>query len=148
MEEVSVPGSEGAQKIINRWRLFNRGESPAAHMHQLYPALLWMPVAVRVEGRGEEYAISVPTYACKDELKQVVEDGMLIRSRNFVKLAELVCLQLLCIVLVFFPSYCLILMRSFVGHYGYPEYDLLASRIPVYNEGCREVAALPSIDRF
>ena len=90
-----------------------------------------MPVAVRAEGRSEEYAVSVPAYACKDELKQVVGDGMLIRNRNFVQSAELVCLQLLCTLLVLFSSYCLILMRSFVGHYGYPEYDLSASRILV-----------------
>ena len=90
-----------------------------------------MPVAMRVEGRGDEYAVTVLAYACKDELKQVVEDGMLIRNYNFVKSAKLVCLQLLCTVLVLFLSYCLILMRSFVGHYGYPEYDLPASRIPI-----------------
>ena len=30
MEEVSVPGLEGSQEIINRWRPFNRGKSPAA----------------------------------------------------------------------------------------------------------------------
>ena len=106
MEEVSVPRPEGAQEIINRWRPFNRGESPAAHIHQLYPTLLWMPVAVRAEGKGEVYVVSVPAYACKDELKQVV------------------CLQLLCSVLVFFLSYCLILIRSLAGHYDYPEYDL------------------------
>ena len=100
-------------------------------MQQLYPALLQMPVAVQAERRGEEYVISVPTYACKDKLKQVVEDIMLIRNRNFVQSAELVCLQLLCTVLVLFPSYCLILMRSFVGYYGYSKYDLPASRIPV-----------------
>ena len=51
-------------------------------MHQLYPALLRMLVAVRAEGRGEEYVISIPTYSCKDELKQVVEDIMLIRNHN------------------------------------------------------------------
>ena len=45
-------------------------------MHQLYPALLRMPVAVQAERRGEEYVVSVPTYACKDELKQVVLDGI------------------------------------------------------------------------
>ena len=100
-------------------------------MHQLYPTLLPMLVAARAEGRGEEYVVSVPAYACKDELKQVVEDKMLIRNSNFVQSAELVCLQLLCIVLVLFPSYCLILMRSFVGHYDYLEYDLPSSRIPV-----------------
>ena len=53
-------------------------------MEQLYPALLRMPVAVRAKGKGEEYALSIPAYACKDELKQVVEDGMLIRNCNFV----------------------------------------------------------------
>ena len=74
-------------------------------MHQLYPALLWMPVVV-VEGKGEEYVVSVLAYACKDELKQVVEDSMLIRNHNFVESVELVCLQLLCTVLVSLPSYC------------------------------------------
>ena len=96
MEEVSVPGPEGAQEIINGLRPFNRGESLTAHMHQLYPELLRMTVVVQAEGIGEEYAVIVPAYACKDELKQVVEDGMLIRNRNFVQSAELVCLQLLC----------------------------------------------------
>ena len=85
MEEVSVLGLKGAQEIINRWRSFNRGESPTAHMHQWYPTLLRMPVAMWAEGKGEEYAVSVHAYAYKDELKQVVEDGMLIRNLNFVQ---------------------------------------------------------------
>ena len=67
-----------------------------------------MPVVVRAKGRDEEYDVSVPAYACKDELKQVVKDRTLIRNRNFVQSAELVCLQLLCYVLVLFPSCCLI----------------------------------------
>ena len=117
-------------------------------MHQLYPALLWMPITVRAEGKGEEYAISVPAYACKDKLTQVVEDGMLIRNHNFIQSAELVCLQLLCIILVLFPSYCLILMCYFAGHYGYPKHDLPASGIPVSAEGCGEATTLRSIDRF
>ena len=148
MEEVSVPGLEGAQEIINRQRSFNQGESSAAHMHQLYPALLRMPVTMRAKGRGEEYVVSVPAYACKDELKQVVEDGMLIRNRNFVQSAELVCLQLLCNALVLFSSYCLILMRSFASHYDYPEYDLPASGIPVSAEGCGQAATLRLIGHF
>ena len=130
MEEMSVPGPEGAQDIIYRWRPFNRGESSAAHMHQLYSALLRMLVAVWAEGRGKEYAISISAYACKDELKHVVEEGMLIRNHNFVQSSELVCLQLLHTIQVLFPSYCLILMRSVI-HYGYPEYNLTASRILV-----------------
>ena len=117
-------------------------------MHQLYPTLFRMPVAVRAKGRGEEYVVSIPAYACKDELKQVVEEGMLIRNRNFVQSVELVYLQLLCFVIVLFMSYCLILMRPFTSHYDYSEYDLLASRIPVSIEGCGEAATLRSIDRF
>ena len=89
---------------------------------------------MRGEGRGEEYSVPVPAYVYKDELTQVVEDEMLIRNRNCY--AELVCLQLLCTVLVLFQSHCFILMRSFVGSYGYPEYDLPASRIPISAEGC------------
>ena len=91
-------------------------------MHQLYPTLLWMPIAMQAEGRGEEYVVSILAYACKDELKQVVEDGMLIRLQFNV--------------LLLFSSYCLILMCYFAGHYGYPEYDLPTSRIPVSAEGC------------
>ena len=64
MEEVTTLGPESAQEIINRLNPFNRGESPVAHMHQLYPTLLWMPVAVWAKGRGKEYVVSVPAYAC------------------------------------------------------------------------------------
>ena len=46
MEELSVPGLEGAQEIINFWRPFNQGESPVAHIQQLYQALRRMPVAL------------------------------------------------------------------------------------------------------
>ena len=148
MEEVSAPRPEGAQEIINCWKPFNRGESPTAHMEQLYPALLQMLVAVQAEGKGEEYVVSVPTYACKDKLKQVVEDGMLIRNRNFVQSAKLVCLQLLCTVLVSFSSYCLILMCSFTGYYGYSKHDLPAPRVQVSTKGCGEVKALCSISLF
>ena len=51
MEEVSTLRPEGAQEIINHCKPFNRGESSAADMEQLYPTLLRMPVAVRVEVR-------------------------------------------------------------------------------------------------
>ena len=108
-------------------------------MHQLYPTLLRMLIVVRAKGKGEDYVVSVPTYACKDEFKQVVEDDMLIRNRNFVQSAELVCLQLLCTVLVSLPSYYLILMCSFASYYGYPEHDLPASRVLVSAEGCGEL---------
>ena len=90
MEEVSALRLEGAQEIINRWKPFNQGESMASHLEQLYPTMLRIPIDVRAEGKGEKYVVSIPTYACKEDLKQVVEDGRLIRNRNFVQSTELV----------------------------------------------------------
>ena len=147
MEEVLAPGPEGAQEIINPWKPFNRGESPASHSEQLYPAMLRMPIEVRAEEKSEKHAVTILAYACKEDLKQVVEDGMLIRNRNFVSV-ELVRSQLLFIVLVSLPSYCFILMCSFAGCYGYPEHDLSESRVPDSIEGCREVAAQRPISRL
>ena len=46
--------------------------------------MLQMLVDVRAEGKGKKYAVSIPTYAYKEDLKQVVEDGMLILNHNFV----------------------------------------------------------------
>ena len=109
MEEVSGLGPEGAQEIIKRWEPFNWGESPATHLEELYPAMLLMPVEVRAEGKGEKYVVCFPAYACKEDLKQVVEDSMLIRNQNFVQSAEMVCLQLLCTSLILVLNYSFIL---------------------------------------
>ena len=49
-----------------------------------------MPVEVQAEWKGEKYVVLIPAYTCKKDLKQVVEDGMLIRNRNFVQSVELV----------------------------------------------------------
>ena len=68
MEEVLAPRPEGAQEIINHWRPFNMGDSLANHLHELYQALLRMPVVVRAEGRGEEYAILAPVSTSKEDL--------------------------------------------------------------------------------
>ena len=46
--------------------------------------MLRMPVKVQAEGNGEKYAVLIPAYACKEDLKQAVEDDMRIRNRNFV----------------------------------------------------------------
>ena len=40
VEEVSAPGPEGAQDIIERWKPFNHRESPATHLEELYPEML------------------------------------------------------------------------------------------------------------
>ena len=78
MKEVLAPGPEGAQEIIDRWRPFNRGKSSADRLHDLYPGLLRIPVTVLAEGKGEEYAISTPSSTSKEDLLQMVEDGMMV----------------------------------------------------------------------
>ena len=50
IEEVIVPRLEGAQEIVDQWRPFNRGESSADHLYDLYPTMLRMPVTVRASG--------------------------------------------------------------------------------------------------
>ena len=106
MEEVSVLESEGAQEIIDRWRPFNRGESSVDHLHDLYLVMLRMPVTVWVGGQGEEYTISVPAGTIKEDLQQMIEDGMQVRNRNFAQSTKLVSLEVLYLVLVLFLSYC------------------------------------------
>ena len=107
-----------------------------------------MPVEVRAEGKGEKYVVSIPAYACKEDLKQAVEDGMLIRNRNFIQSAELVCSELLCTALTSLPSHYFILMRYFVGGHNHPEHDLPTPRVLDSVEGCGEVAALRPISRL
>ena len=71
-----MPRPEGTQEIINRWRPFNRGESSADRLHELYPMMLWMPIVVRAGGQCEEYSISIPISTIKEDLQQMIEDGM------------------------------------------------------------------------
>ena len=108
MEEVTVPGPVGAQEIIDRWRPFNWGESSADHLHDLYPTMLRMPVTGGGGGggvQGEEYSISVPTGTIKEDLQQMIEDGMQVRNRNFDQSTKLVSLEALFLVLVLFPNH-------------------------------------------
>ena len=107
-----------------------------------------MPIEVRAKGKGEKYAVSIPTYAYKEDLKQVVEDGMLIRNRNFVQSTKLVRSLLMYTVLVSFVSYCFILMRFSASCHSYPKHDLPTLRVSDSVEVCGKVAALRSIDHF
>ena len=44
----------------------------------------------REAGHGEECSVIVPFGTIKEDIYQIVEDGMQIRNRNFVQTAELV----------------------------------------------------------
>ena len=48
--------------------------------------------AARGGGQGEEYFVLVPTGTTKDDLQQMIEDGMQVRNRNFAQSTELVSL--------------------------------------------------------
>ena len=77
--DTMAPGLEGAREIINHWSPFKKRESSVTHMRDLYPTLLRVPVATRVE----EYSISFPGYMDKETFQRVAKDGMLIRNHEF-----------------------------------------------------------------
>ena len=54
--------------------------------------MLRMFVAIWAEGQGEEYSVLVPAGTTKEDLQQMIEDGMQVCNRNFAQLTELVSL--------------------------------------------------------
>ena len=83
-EEVDV------KRIVRCWTPFNRGESTTDRLNSLYPVMLRMPVAARADGVGEDYSVTVPAGTNKEDLQQIIEDGIQIRNRNYIQLSELV----------------------------------------------------------
>ena len=90
MEEVAILGPEDIKRIIHRWNPFNRGEFAADHLDDLYPRILQMLVTARAVGLGEEYSVVVPISTIKEDIQQIIEDGMRIHNRNYVQSSELV----------------------------------------------------------
>ena len=69
MEEVTAPGPDDIKLILHRWRLFNRGESAADRLDDLYPRTLRMPVTAREAGLGEEYFVAVLVGTIKEDIQ-------------------------------------------------------------------------------
>ena len=90
MEEVTAPGPDDIKSILHHWRPFNRGESEADRLDDLYPRMLRLPVRAWEARQGEEYSVVVPVDIAKEDIYQIVEDEMQIRNRNFVQTAKLV----------------------------------------------------------
>ena len=42
--------------------------------------LLQMLIAIRAGGQGKEYSVSVPAGIIKEDLQQMIEDGMQVRN--------------------------------------------------------------------
>ena len=88
-EEISVPGLEDVKHIVHRWKPFNRGESAVDRLNSLYPVMLRMLVA-RANGVGEDYFVTIPAGTNKEDLQQIIDDGIQICYRNYIQSSELV----------------------------------------------------------
>ena len=49
-----------------------------------------MPVTAREAGLGKEYSMAILVGTIKEDIQQIVLDGMQIQNHNFVQSAELV----------------------------------------------------------
>ena len=87
--DTPAPNPDEARSIIDRWNPFNKRDFSTAHMHDLYPNLLLIPVAAR----AEEYSIPFLGYMDKKSYKHVAEEGMFIHNHNFDETIELVWLD-------------------------------------------------------
>ena len=85
MDTLALSPDE-AWSIIDRWNPFNKRDSSTAHMCELYPNLLRIPVAAH----AEEYSIPFPSYMDKKSYQRVVEEGMFIRNHDFDETVELI----------------------------------------------------------
>ena len=85
-----MPGPEDIKHIIHRWKPSNQGESAFDRLDNLYPRTLRIPVVARADGLGEEYSVAVLVDIIKEDLQQIIKDGMKVRNRNFVQSTELV----------------------------------------------------------
>ena len=83
--EVLAPGVDEVKLIMRRWEPFHRGEAAADRMNNLYPHMLWMSVASRGMGFGEDYSMSTPIRTRKEDIEQVIDDRIQVRNRNYVQ---------------------------------------------------------------
>ena len=89
-EEVSVLRLEDVKHIVHCWKPFNRGESTTDCLNSLYPVMFLMLVAARANCVDEDYFLIVPAGTNKEDLQQIIDDGIQIRNRNYIQSFELV----------------------------------------------------------
>ena len=73
-----APSPDVARSIIDYWNPFNKSDSSVAHMHELYPNNLRIPMVACTE----EYSIPFPSYMDKKSYQCVAEDGMYIPNHD------------------------------------------------------------------
>ena len=88
--EVTTPGVEEVKGILRRWEPFHREASAADRLNNLYPHIYRVPVVARGMGLHENYSVNLPATTPKEDFQQIIDDGILVRNRNFVQSTELV----------------------------------------------------------
>ena len=88
--KVSAPGADEVKFIMRRWEAFHHGEAVANRMKNLYPHMLWMPIAAQGMGLAKDYSVSVPAGTQKEDIEWIIDDGIQVCNRNYVQLTELV----------------------------------------------------------
>ena len=82
--EVSAPGADEVKYIMRRWEPCHRGESAVDRLNNLYLHMFRMPVAARGMGFGEDYTVSVPVRARKEDIQRIIDDGIQVRNSSYV----------------------------------------------------------------
>ena len=77
------------KKLLTVGTPFKKRDSSAAHMRDLYPNNLRMPMVARVE----KYSTPFPSYIDKKSYQHVAKDGMYIHNHDFDETVELVCIN-------------------------------------------------------
>ena len=88
--EISTPGVEEVKDILRHWEPFHCEASAANWMNNLYPHIYRVPVTARGMGLHEDYSVNLPTSTPKEDFQQIIDDGIQVRNRNFVKSTEMV----------------------------------------------------------
>ena len=100
--DASAPGQEAARFLAKKCNPFNKRDSPIAHMRDLYPHSICIPVVARYK----EYSIPFPNYMDKGSYQRVADDEMYIHNHDFNETAKLVWPDFLCLSIgfvLFFP---------------------------------------------
>ena len=80
------PSPNEARSLIDCWNPLNKMDSSTTYMRELYPNLLRMSMAARVE----EYSIPFPSYMDKKSYQCVAENRMFICNHEFDEIVEMV----------------------------------------------------------
>ena len=88
--EISAPRVAEVKDILRRSEPFHHGASAADRLDNLYPHIYRVLVAARGMSLHEDYSVTLPASTSKEDFLQIINDGIQVQNRNFVKSIELV----------------------------------------------------------